>query len=307
VAELAAGRFRLTYRQLANLLELAAVELQCPDFGMRLARRQSECDELGPLGTVMNSSKTFGGALNYVCDHNYAHSLAARVWLQRLSPDGSVFVGHDILLDGLPNKSQVMEQVLLTGHLTAQRMTGGRARVRRIHFRHRPVSSLGTYRRHFGCEVRFDQNEDGVVYSAEDLAQPIVDPDEQAFQAMVAFIDSQFTDHKPPMHAEVRGVVMRLLGTGDCSNERVAQALNVHLRTLHRRLSREETSFQRVKDEVRRDVMLYYLQQTDLDFARISEKLGFSEQSVMTRRCNHWFAASPTRVRQQGPHASATR
>ena len=80
-------------------------------------------------------------------------------------------------------------------------------------------------------------------------------------------------------------------------NREVAAELNLHPRTLHRRLAAEGTSFQKIKDEVRRDVMLYYLQQTRLDFTRISERLGFSEQSVMTRRCNRWFSASPTRVR----------
>jgi AraC-like DNA-binding protein len=51
---------------------------------------------------------------------------------------------------------------------------------------------------------------------------------------------------------------------------------------------------------VRRDIMLYYLQQTDLGLARISEKLGFAEQSVMSRRCNRWLSASPTQVRSRG-------
>ena len=90
---------------------------------------------------------------------------------------------------------------------------------------------------------------------------------------------------------------MRFLGSELCGNREVAAELNLHPRTLHRRLAAEGTSFQKIKDEVRRDVMLYYLQQTRLDFTRISERLGFSEQSVMTRRCNRWFSASPTRVR----------
>ncbi len=302
-AALEGESFSATYRQLVILLEIAATDLQCPDFGLRLARRQQDSKEFGPLGTVMKSSTTFGEALDYVCTHNYVHSLAARVWLQQLTTERAVFVGHDILLDGIPNKSQVMEQVMLIGHLTSMEMTGGRARARRIHFRHQPVSPLRVYRRDFGCEVRFGQNEDGVVYSNEDLAQPLIDPDSRAFEEMIAFIERQFTERRPPMHAEVRGILMRLLGTPDSSNERVAGELNLHLRTLHRRLSAEGTSFQRIKDEVRRDVLLYYLRQTDLEFARISEKLGFAEQSVMTRRCNRWFSASPTRVRHRDPVA----
>jgi len=294
------GSARLSYRQLTALLELAAAELDCPDFGMQLASRQKGQDMFGPLGNVMKSSNTFGDALGYVSRHNYAHSLAARLWLETLPSRDAVFSGHDILAEGIPNKSQTMEQMLLLGHLAAMEMTGGRARAREVYFRHHPVSSARTYHRYFGCQVRFGQNENGIVFSRRDMETPIVDPDVRAHRAMVAYIDQHFTRRRPPTHAEVRGVIMRLLGIGDCSNARVAAELNLHLRTLHRRLSAEGTSFQQVKDEVRRDIMLYYLQQTDLELSRISEKLGFSEQSVMTRRCNTWFKAPPTQVRVQG-------
>jgi AraC-like DNA-binding protein len=295
----AEGKPGATYRQLIHLIELSAAELACPDFGMRLAKLQSGGGMFGPLGSVMRNSNTFGDALNYVGKHSYAHSLAARIWLKRSADGGAVFVGHDILLDRLSNKSQVMEQILLDGHLAAMEITGGHARVRRVHFRHQRVSSPGTYRRYFGCDVRFGQNEDGVVFSAQDLACPIIDSDARAYQTAISFIDAQFTRHRPPLHAEARGLIMQYLGHEHCTNERIATELNLHPRTLHRRLAAERTSFQQIKDEVRRDVMLYYLQQTDLDFTHISEKLGFAEQSVMTRSCNRWLGASPTRLRAQ--------
>ena len=172
-------------------------------------------------------------------------------------------------------------------------------RVRRVHFRHQPVSPPDTYRRYFGCEVRFGQHADGVIFFQQDLDCPILGPDLQALAEVTAYIDRQFTRHRPPLHADVRGVIMLWLGTGDCTNERVAHELNLHTRTLHRHLRNEGTSFQQIKDEVRRDLMLYYLVETDADFAWISERLGFAEQSVMTRRCNLWFAMSPTKVRAQ--------
>jgi hypothetical protein len=171
-----AGKTEATYRQMVRLLELAATECNCPDFGMRLAKRQGGGGMFGPLGLVMKNSKTFGDALHYVSEHTYAHSLAARIWLLRSAGDKTLFAGHDILLDRMPNKSQAMEQILLAGHLAAMDITGGRARVRRVHFRHQPVSSLRVYRRYFGCEIRFGQNEDGVVFSERDLASPIAGP-----------------------------------------------------------------------------------------------------------------------------------
>lgn len=292
------GEEEATYRQAIQLLELAAAELRCPDFGLRLARMQGGGGMFGPLGLAMRNSRTFGDALTYSVQHIYAHSLAARIRLARL-PEGGVFSAHDILLDGVPVKSQLIEQIILVGHLAAMEITGGRARVRRVHFRHQPVSPLKLYRRYFGCEVRFGENEDGVLFSTADLAAPVLDPDAQALERVTAFIDSTFPRQRPPLHAQVRGVIMQYLGSERCGNEAVAAELNLHPRTLHRRLRAEGTSFQKIKDEVRRDVMLYYLQQTRLDLTRISERLGFAEQSVMTRICNRWFDASPTSLRQQ--------
>ncbi|HTZ70365.1 MAG TPA: AraC family transcriptional regulator ligand-binding domain-containing protein [Acetobacteraceae bacterium] len=299
VEALAAGGSAATYRQLVNLLELAAAALQCPDFGMRLATLQNGSGMFGPLGLVMQNSRTFGDALEYVGKHAYAHSLAARIWLRRSRAEKTVFVGHDILLDRMPNKSQALEQIFLAGHLAAAALTGGQARVREVHFRHQPVSPLRIYRRYFRCEVCFGQNEDGVVYFERDLACPIVDPDARAYQSATSFIDSSFPRHLPPLHAQVRGVIMRFLGTEHCTTEWIASELNIHPRTLHRRLKVEDTSFQQIKDEVRRDLMHYYLQHTELKFTEISEKLGFAEQSVFTRSCNRWFSTSPTKVRSQ--------
>ncbi|MFV8816953.1 AraC family transcriptional regulator ligand-binding domain-containing protein [Haliea sp. E17] len=297
----AAKRLEPTYRQLAGLLELSARELACPDFGMRLAQLQHLVEDASPIGRVMRTAATFGDALNFVITHNYAHSLASRIWLHRLAP-GTVFVGHDLLMESMASRTQAIEQLLLVGHLNAVALTSGRARVRQVYFRHQPISDPRSYQRYFGCEVRFGQNADGVAYFDTDLAQPITHPDRQAHEALVAKIEQHFTLRRPPIHAEVRGAIMRLLGTGLCDNQRVAEDLHLNLRTLHRRLRAEGTTFQKVKDEVRRDILLYCLEQTSLPFSRISEQLGFSEQAVMTRKCRMWFAASPTQIRQSGQH-----
>lgn len=286
----------VTYRQVLELLEISATALGCPDFGMRLATLQSG-RMFGPLGAVMMNSRTFGEALDYVSHHTAAHSLAARIWLRRWPDHGAVFAGHDILLDHAPHKSQAMEQILLVGHLSAIEITGGVARARRVYFRHQPVSSPKTYRRYFGCEVLFGQQVDGVVYSERDLAAPIATRDASVYEAATSFVDAEFSRQGPPLHAQARGVIMQFLGTELCRANRVAAELELHPQTLLRRLKAEGTSFQKLKDEVRRDLMVYYLQRTDLDFGRISERLGFAEQSVMTRSCNRWFSASPTKLR----------
>lgn len=297
--QLSAGKSGATYREVVRLIDLAAAELECPDFGMRLAQRQGGGGMFGPLGTVMRNSRTFGDALEYVAAHSYAHSLAARIWHRRPATKQGLFAAHDILLEGLPHKCQAVEHVLLAGHLTAMDITGGQARVRKVHFRHQPLSPMKTYRRYFGCEVRFGEEQDGVWFSEQDLAAPIVGPDTRIYQAVTSFIEANFSRRQAPLHAQARGLIMQFLGTENCRNERIAAELNLHPRTMHRRLKEEGTSFQQIKDDIRRDFMLYFLGQTNLEIACISERLGFAEQSVMTRSCNRWFSAPPTKLRSQ--------
>jgi AraC-like DNA-binding protein len=287
----------LGYRAMASVLEHAAVGLKRPDFGMRLAILQGGGKFFGPMGVVMRNSNTLGEAIGYVVKHIHAYSLAARMAIEPDRAGRRVLVPFDILLDRLPNKRQAIEQALLLAHLNAVESTHGQARVREVLFRHQPLSPLRTYRDYFGCEVRFDQRIDGVVFGERDLQCPIVGPDLQLYEMATTFIDAKFPPVKPPMHALVRGLVLQHLGGEDCTNDRIASQLGLHPRTLHRRLRGESKSFEAIKDEVRRDLALHYLQHSDVPLTRIAEKLGYAETSVLSRSCCRWFSASPRQVR----------
>jgi AraC-like DNA-binding protein len=286
----------LGYRRIVDLLENAASRLQCSDFGMRLALRQG-IHGFGPMGVVMQNSNTLGDAVDYAVKHSYVHSLAVSIRLDRHRASPGLFVGHDLLLDHLPHQRQVIEQMLLLGHLNAVATTGGRARVREVHFRYQPVSPLRTYQHYFGCDIRFNQERDGVAFSERDLRSPIVKPDATLYATTTSLIDSHFAEVSVPMHARVRAVILQLIGTRECVKERVAAELCLHPRTLHRRLSAEGQSYEKIKDEVRRDMAVNYLQQTDLPLPWIAEKLGYAEHSVFTRSCVRWFSVSPRQLR----------
>src|SRR5262249_36047977 len=201
--------------------------------------------------------------------------------------------------DRLPNRRQAVEQLLLLGHLNAREITGGQARVRAVHFRHQRLSPMRVYHRYFGCDIRFDQKEDGVIFHDRDIRCPIIHPDSELYETATIFIDRTFTRVTPPLHARIRGIILQHIGTEDCSKERVAALLHLHSRTLLRRLKAEGTSFEEIKDEVRRDMALGYLQGTNLPLRRIAEKIGYSEHSVLSRSCSRWFAASPRQVRSR--------
>ncbi|MFT3967059.1 MAG: AraC family transcriptional regulator ligand-binding domain-containing protein [Sphingobium sp.] len=288
---------QVSFRSMIDLLEGAAKALQCPDFGMRLAARQGGGKVFGAIGEVMRNSGNLGEALRYASGHIQAYSLAGGMPIEEERETGRVFVGLDILIDGVPDRSQTVEQHLLLAHYNAMEITRGQARVRQVRFRHRPLSPLRTYRRYFGCEALFGQTADGILFSRADMQAAVIDPDLSRHEEAAHFIDAHFPPAPVPLHARVRGLLMKSLGAAECGIERIAGALALHPRTLHRRLREERRSFEEIKDEVRRDLARYYIERTDLPFTQIAEKLGYSETSVLTRSCHRWFDASPRTLR----------
>lgn len=289
----------ITYRQSVDLVARAAEHLQCTDFGMRLAARQAHAIQT-PLMHVLRHARTLGEAWELVTTHSYAHSLAAAIRLRRFPAEEIVMLGHDILLESLSDKRQAIEQILLVIHLSCRDATGGFLRPHRVEMRHQPMSSPATYRRYFGCDVRFGQAADALVYREDVLSFPIVASDPLACRRTLERIDVAYARHAPPLNVTVRGLISDFLGSEHCTNDEVARALAVHRRTMHRRLGEEGTSFQRIKDAVRRDRLVLYLEQTDLPLSSVSERLGFAEQSAMTRFCRKQLGCSPSERRGRG-------
>ena len=284
------------YRAIATLMEHAAQRLRCPDFGLRLASLQGGGAVFGAFRAVLSHAPTLGDGLRCVADHSHAHSASARVRMQTDRHTGATLMSHDVLVDRLPVKRQMVEQFLLLAHLNAIEVSGAKAKVRQVRFRLQPVSPASTYRMYFGCEVLFDQSVDGVVFNDLDLECATIASDPRLFEQAKALVTSQCCA-KPPLKVQVQALVVQLIERNCCTRERIAAELHMHPRTLHRRLLDQGTCFEDIKDGVRRDAAFGYLRATDLPIQRIAEKIGYAEQSVLARSCSRWFDASPRAIR----------
>ncbi len=289
----------ISYRVMVHLLERAAAELSCADFGMRLASMQGGAKVLGPIEVVMKNSRTVGEAFRYCADHIQAYSSAAQICFEDDRDGQRTFMRFEILLSRLPYQRQTVEQALLLTHHAAADISGGQVRAREVWFSHEPLAPLAAYRAHFGCAVRFGQPSSGLFFSERDLDHRITDPDSQLYELATCFIDTRFPAANLAMSMRVRALIGRLLDAGECTNDRVAAALGLHPRTLQRRLREEGQCFEAIKDDVRRDVAMRYLGQPDVPLTRVVEMLGYSEASVLSRSCYRWFAASPRQLRSE--------
>jgi len=81
---------------------------------------------------------------------------------------------------------------------------------------------------------------------------------------------------------------------GIASIKDVAANFNLSVRTLQRKLGEEDTSFQSIADEVRRQLALKYLKSGEHQIKEISYILGYNELSAFTRAFKRWTGSSPS-------------
>jgi AraC-like DNA-binding protein len=292
----------IPYELMTHLLEFAAAELNCLDFGMRLAALQSvqgPTKVLGPLDIAMRNAPTLGDALRYCADHVHACSTATRVSFDKLRGDPRVFMLIEIPSTDLIQQRQVVEHALALSQHAISAISGGQVQAREVWLTHEALSPPATYRSYFNVPVRCGQSMNGLFLDEHDLGATVPDADPQLYEIATSFIDDHYPTAAISLSSRVRTIIGRLLVDGSCTHVQVATALGLHPRTLQRRLREEGESFESIKDSVRRDVALRYLQQPNVSLVRVTEILGYSETSVLSRSCHRWFRASPRELRDE--------
>lgn len=136
-------------------------------------------------------------------------------------------------------------------------------------------------------------------FHARYLRLPIVKTLPELRQHLAADADEEpiWPDNLLTWSARVRGCLKRSLGlvTPLLDLEAIAQELQTTARSLRRHLADEGTSFQVLRDDLRRDLAIEKLYVQHLPVADVAEQLGFAEPRSFSRAFKQWTGASPRR------------
>ena len=154
----------------------------------------------------------------------------------------------------------------------------------------------------FGCPVSFGQGANLFVFERAWLDRPAALGNRVVYPTVVALCDALLEELD--RREGVAGKVRRSILVGCPSSpafEAVAQDLGLSARTLRRRLSEEHTSFRRIADDLRAEMAIRYIRETDLSLDEIASTLGFSEPAAFRHAFRRWTKASPSRFRDLKP------
>ena len=151
-------------------------------------------------------------------------------------------------------------------------------------------------RHFFPCPVTYGQPVNSVRFSARHLEAELVRNEAQLHEFLKlapyhVIIEPQVS------HLSVTCRIREILGNdfrGELpSFEDLTGLLSMSARTLRRRLEKEGTSYQRIKDNARRDTAITLLSRHGLTVSEVAEQVGFSDPSAFHRSFKKWTGLSP--------------
>jgi len=281
----------IPYTSVVHLLDMAAGELGCDDFGLRLSRRQN-VEILGPIAIIARNSATVGEALRSIGQFMSLYSPAIAIGIER-ADRLSACLTFDLTDPQIPRRRQTIELSLGVAHNIMQLLTSQRFVPRAVLFRHARGLPVGRYRRFFGVPPRFGQAQDALLMESSYLDMAVSRVDKVLRDVVADYVGLVTAQHSLSIPDQVVVLIERLLPTMRCDLANVAENLGFHRRTLQRRLAGESLIFEEIVDRVRRNRAETYLVDQALPISQVAGMLGYAEQSSFNRACRRWFGATP--------------
>lgn len=281
-------------RVLAETVRLTGLD----DLGLRVGRG-AHLDAMGAVGALIGQAPTVRDGLRVLLMSHAAGNRGASPWMAVDGPHA--WLGYAVSEPGAEACEQVQDVALAMGVNLLRDVCGPDFAPLDVRLARRPPARAAAHRAHFGRTPTFNVPSSAIVFDARWLDRPVTGSDRVAGDTDAWFARLLVEDRRT-LPQRVRTAVRIALVHRNCSAERVARALSVGYRTLHRRLAESGTTFQELVDSVRFDTATKLLEQTDLPIGEIADALDYADPSVFTRAFARWTGTTPS-----GWRASARR
>jgi len=140
-----------------------------------------------------------------------------------------------------------------------------------------------------------------IVFHSSDMDVPFISFDDNMWNYFEPELNRRLTDLDvdDSFSARVRAALTELLPAGICGIEDVAEELGLSKRTLQRKLSEENTTFQKQLNNTREVLALHYINNTDMTTNDIAFLLGYAELNSFLRAFSIWTGKSVSEYRER--------
>lgn len=195
----------------------------------------------------------------------------------------------------------LVEWLLMVWHRLVGWLIGRKIVLSHASFTHPLPAHFDEYRFVYPCKCLFEQPRNSIFFSKNYLSMPVMrttaEVDEFILNSPRDLLI--WTDEDNSLTTRVRSLLEGFDGDGLPNLDWVSEQMHTTSYTLSRKLKAEGTSYQKIKDNLRRDQAIMMLTRQNLSISDISCQLGFAEPGAFSRAFKHWTGVSPLTYRKQ--------
>lgn len=296
LSELQQPQKLLPIRKVHELVNRAAESVRRKDLGLVWGAR-SEPSRLGPLFVALINAQTAREAIGFLSRYLHVNFPLGAVELHSLPGRTREIIAVRSLLSRPPSMIQFHERRLGSVHVILKLVCGDAYRPAEVWFTHKQNAPAGAYMRVFGVRPLFEMPENGIVMQRSMLDARRSAANAQVRDMALAYLKTQATPPGRSAKAEVANILRILMRGANPTLSGTARALGMHPRTLQRRLRAEASTFEAIKDDVRRSLAEALMKDEDKSLVEIALMLHYANMSAFTRSCRRWFKGPPSRIR----------
>ncbi len=169
-----------------------------------------------------------------------------------------------------------------------------------IEFQYHQPEYRDEYDKVFSCPLIFGQANNAITFSKEILKTPARTYNAYLDELVQKQANKLLLELSPDNNIEkkTQNLILRELPAGRVNVDVIADKLHMSRRTLARKLKEENTTFQDLLENIRKNLATDYLKQEKFCINDIAFLLGFSESSAFSRAFKRWFDYSPQEYRE---------
>lgn len=289
----------ISYQSLAELLNRAADECRCPDFGFRLGARQ-DLSILGALAPYLCSQPTVADSFELVQKNLTFHARGISFVQHSSSRQVAIEINFEPQLSASIDLEQSTALTLSNLVLLLDQLAGHRLAPLSIDLAIANPDSLRDSNFKFGCPMHFNRPSNTVRLDPALFALPVAVNAElqQFFSLQWRVADASSSALQIDLRDQIKRAVLALLPTGKCRLYEVAELIELSPRVLQKRLHKQGLRFSQILTQARLEMAKQHLQYSDINLTELTLNLGFEEPAVFSRAFKLWTGSSPRQWRQ---------
>ena len=297
-ALLSDGNASLPLNRFVALNQAAAAHLRAPHFG-RLAGRQFDLANLGPVGEAALSAPTLGAALRLVERAFIAVQGSSELRLE--VADGLAVLRYRILDGRIWPRDQDAELTLGVFAALVERVAGPDWRPAAISFEHgvsgADLDGSGAVR----IPVDYEAEANTLTFEESLLSRPMPQAAPRRFRDLACALSERAgqLQRQGSLASRVRMALAARIGAGPVDQTEIARTLGLSRRSLRRHLADEGLHFADLLGECRDQSARALLDRTALGIPEIADRLGYSEASGCERAFRRRTGETPAAYRRR--------